>query len=265
MKTRLLLPLMVLLMGITACNKDEEAFFPQELSTLSADLGTSFDTLNIDLANSALHLVSVINDSAAIRNEMQTLFSRTSFVVEFAYINPQGIMQIIEPPLFYPTQGTDISQQSHIIETFQTKLPVLSNSFYAVENFYAAVDIHPILNNGEVLGGITALFLPETILGRLINPIVKNQTFEIWVMEKGGRILYDQDADEIGRNLFTDPLYADFPELIAAAEKIDAEDSGETMYSFYQTGTTNKVVKRTYWVTYKLYGMEWKLIWVKPE
>jgi hypothetical protein len=265
MKKRLFLPIMILLLGIVACNKDEETFFPQELNTLHADLGASFDTLNNDLANSVIHLISNINDSAAIRAEMQALFSRATFVVEFSYVTPQGIMKIIEPPLFYPTEGTNISQQNHIIKTFETKLPVLSSTFYAVEEFHAAVDIHPIVNNGEVLGGVTALFLPETILSRLINPVVKNQVFEIWVMEKGGRTIYDQDTDEIGRNIFTDPLYADFPELIAAAEKIDAEESGETSYSFYQTGTTNKVVKKTYWVTYKLYGMEWKLIWVKPE
>jgi len=65
--------------------------------------------------------------------------------------------------------------------------------------------------------------------------------------------------------VLTDTLYQAFPELLSAAELIDAEKSGETTYSFYQTGTTTKVVKKTYWDTWELYGTEWKIIWVKPE
>ena len=83
-------------------------------------------------------------------------------------------------------------------------------------------------------------------------------------MEPGGKVLYDQDAYEIGRNVITDTLYAKFPELIAAAKLIDAQKSGETTYSFYQTDTTIKVVKKTYWKTYALYGTDWKIVWVKP-
>jgi hypothetical protein len=265
MKTHRFLIGMILLLVITACKKDENPTFPEQLNTLKTGLTASFDTLNIDLTASASNLIAMINDSAAIRTEMKSLFSQTSFVVEFSYITPQGIMKIIEPPLFYPTQGADISTQSHIIQGYQTKLPVLSSSFYAVENFWAAVDFHPVVNSGEVLGGVTALFLPEDILGRLIAPLVKNQTYEMWVMEKGGKVLYDQDSEEIGLNVLTDPVYAEFTELIAAAEKINAESTGETTYSFYQTGTTTKVVKKTYWLTFTMYGTEWKLIWVKPE
>lgn len=265
MKTNLLLMGMILSMLFVGCNKDENPFFPEQLATLNTGLTASFDSLNTDLAASAASLVAIINDSASIRSEMQSLFATNSFVLEFSYITPQGIMKIIEPPVFYPTQGTDISSQSHIIQGYQTKLPVLSNSFYAVEEFWAAVDFHPIVSNGEVLGGITALFLPEVILGRLIGPLVKNQTFEMWVMEKGGKVLYDQDSGEIGLNVLTDPVYAEFTELIAAAEKINAESTGETSYSFYQTGTTTKVVKKTYWQTFTMFDTEWKLIWVKPE
>lgn len=259
--------LVMIALSVTYCKKSSDPlpFFPTELNTASTGLGSTFDSLNNDLAMKAVNLVNHIQDSIYIRTEMADLVNRSSFVLEFAYITPQGIMKIIEPPIYYASQGSDISNQAHIIKAFQTKLPVLSSTFYAVEGFYAAVDIHPIVDNGQLLGGITSLFLPETILKRIITPLIKNQNFEMWVMEKGGNVLYDQDSSEIGRNLFTDTLYTPFPELIAAAHKIDTEKSGTTTYSFYQTGTTIKVVKKTYWVTYELYGTEWKLIWVKPE
>ena len=84
-------------------------------------------------------------------------------------------------------------------------------------------------------------------------------------MEKGGKVLFDQDTLEIGRNVLTDSLYSSFPELITASHLIDSLQSGETYYSFYQTGTSKKVVKKTYWSTYELFGTQWKIIWVKPE
>lgn len=265
MKTHQFLTGMLLLLSFTACNKDEATFFPEQLSALNNSLTASFDSLNADLTTSAAYLGTKSNDTTAIRTEMQSLFNKTTFVTEFSFTTPQGIMQIIEPPYFYPTQGTDISQQSHIIKGYQTKAPVLSNSFYAVENFWGAVDFHPVVNNGDIKGGITSLFLPEDILGRLIIPLVKNQTYEMWVMEKGGKVLYDQDSEEIGLNVLTDPIYSEFTELVAAAGKINSQTTGETTYSYYKTGTTTKVVKKTYWLTFTMHGTEWKLIWVKPE
>jgi hypothetical protein len=255
----------LIVVSFTACKKSSDNSLPAELDTANAGLTSSFDSLNMDMASNATEIAQNINDTAAIRAKMLGLFNRSSFVVEFSYVNPQGIMQIIEPALYHSTQGADISQQSHIIKAFQTKQPVLSDMFYAVEHFYAAVDIHPMVNNWQVLGGIASLFLPQTILGRIITPLVKNQPFEMWVMDNDGNILYDQDTEEIGRNLFTDALYTPYPELITAGHKIAAEKSGETSYSFFQTGTTKVVVKKTYWITYELYGTEWKIIWVKPE
>jgi hypothetical protein len=84
-------------------------------------------------------------------------------------------------------------------------------------------------------------------------------------MQKGGKILYDQDLGEIGLDLFTDPLYAGYPELLAAGRKMDEEDSGTAKYSFFKAGTRITVTKLIYWTTFELYGTEWKLVWVKPE
>jgi len=267
MKTIKILFVTLILMCLISCKKSSEPTaitYPPELDQVITSLTKSFDSLNTDMGSNAVSVSQNINDTAAIRSLMLGLFNRSSFVLEFSYVTPQGIMQIVEPSVYHSAEGSDISQQDHIIKTFQTKLPVLSKTFDAVEGFNAAVDVHPVLDKTQVLGAITALFLPQTILGRIITPVVHNQSFEIWAMEPGGKVLYDQDAYEIGRNVITDTLYAKFPELIAAAKLIDAQKSGETTYSFYQTDTTIKVVKKTYWKTYALYGTDWKIVWVKP-
>jgi len=262
---RKLIYLVLIALIFSMCNKkNDETDFPIEISLVLVDLTKSFDTLNADMSSATAFVAENISDTVAIRAKMLELFNQSSFVLEFAFVTPQGIMQIIEPSVYYPQQGSDISQQDHIIQVFQSKAPVMSKSFDAVEGFNAAVVVHPVLKNAQVLGAITALFLPETILERTILPYVTGQAFEIWVMEAGGRVLYDQDADEIGLNVITDPLYAGFPELIAAAQLIDAQSSGETTYSFFQTGTNTTVTKKAYWHTWAMPGTAWKVIWVKP-
>jgi len=250
---------------LSGCEKDPLPLIPNQLATAAVNLTASFDSLTFDVSVSAEIIALNSTDTAEIRAQMLRLFNRSSFILSSAYVDSRGILQIIEPASHYSVQGVDISEQSHIKKIFQTKQPVLSDVFLAAEGYYAAVVAHPVLSNGQVIGGITPLFLPETILCRIVAPLVKDQEFEMWVMEKGGTVIYDQDAEEIGLNLFTDPLYQPFTELIDAARLIADNESGETYYSFYQTGTHKKVVKKTYWITFYLYGSEWKIVWVKPE
>lgn len=261
--------LLILLSGLilSSCKKSDEPqyFWPSEIQKVTAGLTASFDTLNAEMALNVTAIAQNISDTAAIRTRMLSMVNQSSFVLEFSFITPQGIMQIIEPAIYHPWQGSDISGQAHIIQGYQTKLPALSNHFYAVEDFWGVVDFHPVVAQGEVLGGVTALFMPETLLGRIILPVIKGQPFDMFVMEKGGVMIYDQDPTAIGQNLLTDTIFKPFPELVAAAKLFDSLKSGETSYSYYQTGTTILVKKKAYWETFEMFGTEWRIIWLKPE
>ncbi|HPR31203.1 MAG TPA: hypothetical protein PLK12_03865 [Prolixibacteraceae bacterium] len=260
--------ILVLLMSfvLVFCkNDDNDSFFPLELATVKNSVIASFDSLNHSISVAVDQFSQAGIDTTEIRKELVELYTSSSFATEFVFTTPEGIMQIIEPPAYYASQGADISQQSHVISAFQTREPVLSNSFMVVEGYLACVDVHPMVNNGQILGTISAVLDPGVMLERILAPIVKDQSFEIWVMEKSGRVIFDQDAEEIGLNVLTDPLYADFPELITACRKIANEETGETSYSFYQAGSSRVVKKKTYWNTFHLYTNEWKIIWVKPE
>ncbi len=264
MKSKLTCLIISLALFSGGCKKDVLEL-PEALVASKTNLGSAFESLNNSLAAAANYMASVNTDTSLIRVKLVGLINGASNIEEFSWVSPQGILQIIEPSKYYTLQGADIHQQNHIIKAFETKQPVLSQQFLAFEGFYAAVDIHPILGNNTVLGGVISLFKTEKFLADIMEPLLVNQDFELWVMEKGGRMLYNQDAYEIGLDLFTDPIYKDFPELVTAAGKIDTEESGTTHYSFYKTGTSDPVTKLTYWTTFELYGMQWKLVWVKPE
>ncbi len=268
MKTALRIVLLVIIAAfVSFCNKNEteSTFYPSELNSIKKELASSFDSLDVRMGVAVTELSFELPDTTNVRNQLVNLLEQSSFVLELAFITPEGIMRMIEPPFYISFEGSDVSHQAHILKTFETRKPVYSQVFQAVEGYQAAVDVHPVIRLNQVLGGISALFRPVTFLTRTISPHVDEQDFELWVMEKGGRVIYDQDEAEIGLNVLTDSLYTDFPELIAAAKLMDSLAGGETFYSYYQTGTRTKVVKHTFWVTLKLYDMEWKIVWAKAE
>lgn len=257
--------LAILLISCNNNSNTQSDTLPQVLTTISNDINNSLDTLYSDLSIACDSIANHAADTSYIRNILQNLYSKTFFLNEFAFVNMNGILQLIEPQQFYKFQGTDISAQDHIVEMYTTKQTILSKQFFAVEGFYSTVLVHPIMKGQNMYGGVTSLFFPDALFKSYVLPLVKNQTFEIWVMEKGGCVLYDQDSSEIGRNVMTDPLYQAYPDLIRAAYLIDSVQSGKTSYQFYQTGTSTVVKKLTYWTTLNLWGSQWKIVWVKPE
>ena len=79
-----------------------------------------------------------------------------------------------------------------------------------------------------------------------------------------GIVAYDRDASQIGKYLFTDPLYQPFPSLRNLGYRIAAERSGHGYYSFQVTQANKDVVtKDTYWTTVELHGREWRLVATK--
>jgi len=263
MKTKIIFSAIVLVLVFVGCNKEVE--LPDGLTNAMTNLAAAFEAVDNEMDIAAGEMASGGMDTSLIRITLQNLINSPTVVDEYSWITPEGIIKIIEPSRYYAYQGFDISQQDHIVKLIADKGPVLSLSFMAIEGFYAVSDIHPILQNNQLLGGVDALIKTKDFLGSIFEPLLVGQEFELWAMEKGGYMIYDQDESEIGINVFMDPLYTDFPQLIAAFERIDEEETGTTHYSFYKAGTSETVTKLAYWTTFKHHGAEWKIVWVKPE
>lgn len=251
-------------LALSSCLKDERIAFPEEIDVAIDGLHQSFHPLDNELEGLATQFAVNLDDTAAMRPALLNAFGKFPWLIDIAYIDTLGVLRIVEPASQKGGEGVDVSQQEHIVRCFQNRAPAMSQSFVSVEGPIAADVIHPILSGGKLLGGVSALFLPELVAAQVIEPILAGQSFEIWIMEPGGRVLYDQDTAEIGLNVLTDPLYAAFPELLAAADRIDKEEFGETTYSFFQAGTNEKVTKKTYWKTFRHLGAEWRIVWAKP-
>lgn len=265
MKTKKHLLFLLIVVFIASCKSDDDHFFPEQLSLINEEVTSSFDSLNNSITSAVIIFETRGVDSIAMRAKLLELYNESTFSSEFVYTSPEGIMSIIEPSEYYSSQGTDISNQPHVVKAFQSKKAVLSDAFMVVEGYQAAVSIHPIVQDDAIIGAISAVIVPSDLLSRIIEPVVANQDFEVWVMEKTGLILYDQDQAAIGLNIFNDPMYDNYPLLKEACAKIADEETGETSYSFYKKGTNTLMYETAYWETFHMQGNQWKIIYVKPE
>jgi len=204
-------------------------------------------------------------DEPFIRNILNSTLSRFSEVYEVVYVDSLGILKYLEPEEYKESEGIDISEQSHVIQLFETKKRVISNIFRLVEGYHAIVMESPIIKNDKCVGSISPIFKPHDLIGSLINEIHATGVDDFWVMDGNALIIYDTDPFQIGRNIFTDSLYADFPTLHTATSIILAGESGKTEYSFLSKEKDKTVHKDVWWRTSDYYGTKWKFCIVRER
>ncbi len=160
--------------------------------------------------------------------------------------------------------GEDLGGREVVRETFDRKVPVMTDVVPLQEGGQAAIIEYPVFGEDECLVGATSItFDPYLLCKEEIEPVLNGTPYTAMVAEAGGRVLYDPDPAEVGRETFNESLYADFPEILAFAHTYAGNWSGHATYSFYDTGFSRTVQKEAYWTTVGLHGTEWRLIIIR--
>jgi len=235
------------------------------LNSVQKSIQEQFNLMDSSLAKGAEEIRSVLQDPSGIRKILKDLYSNNPQVVNVSFIDIEGVLKYIYPDEFDYVEGDWIGDQEQVVELHRRGLPVLSQSFVAVEGF-PALDLEwPVFTKeGELSGSLSLLIKPETFLAPLIIP--KNyEPYEFWVMQPDGLIFYDQDEMEMGRNLFTDQLYEPFEELRVLGIEISQKESGWGEYRFFSRGMDTVVVKEVKWSSVGLHGTQWRLILTKSN
>lgn len=148
-----------------------------------------------------------------------------------------------------------------VIETLEKSwYPVLSFSFQSVEGPRAVVIHHPVFSKDRIFSGsVSALFAPEHLLSSMIGPISAYMPVSIFLMQTDGLFIYDVDTKQIGLNIFTDPLYKPFPELVALCRRMAAVRERSGVYRFYRKVGEAPITKAVEWRTVELHGTPWRL------
>ena len=224
-------------------------------------LQNRLDEIDGSLANLIAKHRPDVGKESEIRELLSVVIKENLQVVEAAFVDRQGFLRQIEPDEYKNFENTDIGTQAHVVAMRQTPRPVFSGGFDSVEGFPAVDLAHPLYDGeGGFVGSLSALIRPAL----LIDPLLKNSTVspddELWIMQPDGLIIYDRDPEEIGRMLFSDPLYAGYESLLDLGKKIAAEPAGQGSYIFPASGSQEKVIKNALWQTVRLHGREWRVV-----
>ena len=235
------------------------------LETIVPALQNSLDRID-NLTRSAVELKRQNNRTeAGIRELLQDILSSSNQILQAAYVNTEGVMQYIEPSDYRNFEGTDISSQEHVIQLRQTRQAVLSKAFMTVEGFQAISLAIPVYDdNNTFQGSVSILLRPELLLRPLLTSYEIPPEYEFTIMQTDGLIIYEEDEEELGKNLFTDPVFTGYDSLQELGHRICTTPSGEGDYSFLSRGHELAAVKIASWNSVNLYGREWRVIISKP-
>ena len=244
-----------------------QAFAQDNLETAAAKIEKKVSTilkgLGKTISCSAGEMSKTMpDDHAQIRKILQQNWkSGSPHVIDSAFIDKKGIMKLIEPDIYSQYEGSDISGQEAVIRMMKTKKQRMRNLFLSVEGI-KSVDIeYPVFSDKkQFLGSVSMLIKPDEVIGVVAAPIEKELGVKCWVMQKDGVILYETDETQIGLNIFTDPRYKNYPELIALGKRMIKEKDGQGFYSFQAQGTKNIVRKKACWKTIHFFNNDWIVV-----
>lgn len=154
----------------------------------------------------------------------------------------------IEPASYRHLEGKDISDQEQVKRMLDRRNPVLSEVFMTVEGIEADDVEYPVTaSDGSFLGAVSLLFSPEKLLTGVIFPAAAGETAEIFVMERGGRILFHPEKSRSGTNLLASGEFITDEKLRRLGERIAAEPEGKDLEA------------NAAWTSVSLYDTYWRL------
>jgi hypothetical protein len=219
--------------------------FIQAGSSLSSNL-TKIDEA---LANAS----SALSKTGLQGSKAQAILTNLSMVdpaqIDCIAVGLNSSILEVEPSEYSYVKGENIGYQEHIKNLFATKRPVGMAYIKTVEGFYAADFAVSVFDEeGCLIGATTILINATKFLDRILAPY-QPENAKIWAMLPNGFILYETDSSQIGLNAFEDPVFKQFPDLMALVDRIRADVSGYGTYEFYNDQHNQTVRKGLYWTT----------------
>lgn len=240
----------------------QDAATPPGLEQARVAVQAALDRLNRDMAAVVAVLAKTGITGREARNAMVDLpLTDHPGVVDYAAINPQGIITVVQPGQYSNYEGGDVSYQEQVKQVIKTGQPVLSAMFDSVEG-YPAVDLElPIIDaTGKYLGSLSALIRPAKMFRPILKPLHLEKDLKFYVLQLDGYMLYSDEPREVGRNLFKDKPFTEFPGVMELGKQLAAKKKGAFgPYAFLGDGFSKKEKKLNWWTSVGLHQTTWRL------
>lgn len=121
--------------------------------------------------------------------------------------------------------------------------------------------ISPVLEKEKVVAALATLLKPQSMMPLAMDLDPLKTPFQVWVMRSDGLIIYDEDANQTGRYLFSDKMYADYQELLDFSEDAKRHEWGVGNYKYFWRGSMKTIHKVAAWDTFSPADeINWKII-----
>jgi hypothetical protein len=239
----------------------------QFLSQAQVGIDTELEQIGDSLiyASQQLSTTGISGDQA--RAIVHELALNSSYIIDAATQDLNNVMIIVEPSQYQSSEGKNIGEQKWLNTNPHGQLtPMMTPAMTLVEGIQGVALALPVFDsNNETIGRVSVIFYPDEIINAKLAPLLNGKDYSALVMQTDGLSLYDTDPEQQGKNLFTDPLYVNYTELLAIGHRVATEISGHGTYSFTLDAQGGAVVqKECFWTTINAYGQQWRLNLIRP-
>jgi hypothetical protein len=223
--------------------------------------------MDLTLSSAATDLGRTGITGPAANATLARLAASSPYAADAVTITPEGRIVAVMPEKYRAAVGADVGNESHNQKALRERRPLMSPLFPAVEGFNAVAIQRPVTDEtGGFLGLVSVVFEPQLLLADSADRALAGTNFTAWAMDTDAILIYDRDpSDLVSRSMITDPVYADYPELVALVERMLVEPAGTGTYSFTPTGGGPPVRKEAAWGTAGLHGTEWRLLVARED
>lgn len=213
----------------------------------------------LDIDRALLDASLALSDTGIEGVEAQQVLTNLTavgpWVIDCITFDLNGTIVEVEPEEYRYIAGMSVIDQEHSQQLLATGRPVGLAYFETVQGFYAMVFGSPIFDEDmRLIGAVTVLVNSTEFFEAVLTPYQPGGSAEIWAMMPDGTVIYDTDAEQIGKNTFTDPLFAEFSELLALGRRVEMERAGTGAYEIF--GTT----RQAFWTTVDYQGREIRVL-----
>ncbi len=239
-----------------AIDKD---YYKEILKQINEEIKSQFTQMDEKLKITSKKLSSIDITSNEAFKILEKTCNKNPYAYDCSTIDTKGIIRQIAPKKYSNFIGENISKQEQIVRLHKNKKPVISNAIQTVEGFQGFDLEYPIFDNkNRFIGSVSILTKPD-FFKEVIKQKIKEDSVEICIMQLDGKILYDYNKEEIGKYLFEDDLYKQFPSLLKVGENIVKNKKGESEYEFLDKKMKQTVKKRILWNTIQLHGTQFRI------
>jgi hypothetical protein len=215
---------------------------------------------SIIYASQQLGTTGISGDQA--RQIIVALEANSSYIIEAATQNLDRQMIIVEPQAYRVNEGKTLGPQKWLnTNPLADITPAMTPVIMLITNQSGCSVVAPIFNsNKEMIGTVSAIFDPAKLLNYTVTTALAGTGYTMTVMQTDGLMVFDTDPLQLYKNMFTDPAYANYTQLLLLGHHVADYSSGYGSYRFTVDAASNIVVnKNCYWTTVYAYGQEWRL------